>query len=847
MAGILQMAYHPAKKEVQFKRFNKDGQEVEIREGSRLTSYMVQRGKFVLQHYGEQFFDDIVYVFDGQRAIDMRVITTEPDFLDFQQMVEHYNKTNKEHIRIHATPGAAFSNVDGYLPDMNQVYENVRDYGLKATEILNELRGTFSDIPQDKEAIRESIANFDGDIQREIERIKEKVDSLGNNNVNLCFAGVYSTGKSALINALLGYRILPESSDSETARMFQIRSPKGPEEPISVTCKVGEDTLRLKWSESKFTLDDGPTENDTRRRIQCLLNEFNESSQQPAQHEQMCKLLKLLNGEDDVGTEIEIAFPIPMDTANVQFTIFDTPGTDSNYEAHQQTLIEALDEQANSILIFVAAPDKMEGTGNQALFQFINQAKADGSATIDISRSLFVINKADTVEPKDRESKQNAQIMNKAKRNDSPDEDDIADEDVDDSISLSDKKLFFVSAKVAYAAKAEKMGISTAGDSDTFDTAISKQQSQKAGIPEMHRYYKQNKCANSDFATNHMISQCDEALAEAIAADNQYEIVHISSGLYALEKEIVQYGEKYAAAVRAYAMIEGVDKALTALRIKASSLKVENEETLCRINQNIEQIRSTIAQSIKEALDGHTLPKGVVPDEQSEYLKLDEKTYKGVQKRVKKAVKGGLNQLFPPWYDEKKKDEKKKALIKKDIDRILSDWTAGYVEGRHALLTRVREDAITDARAAIEKNGKVYPGAVQYVCNIQPPKLEEKSVSVSRLYDISQDQWKFLWMKGTFVDAKKFVSAVMEELSRYWVTQGKDYREDYRKSLSALLGAIQSEFEKNLHNYSLLMRAMMENRQSVEALHDEIAAAAEKLAELQRGLNDVIWRVQTDG
>ena len=53
------------------------------------------------------------------------------------------------------------------------------------------------------------------------ENIKEKIESMGNNKVSLCFTGVYSAGKSALINAILGYKILPEKITSETAKMFQ--------------------------------------------------------------------------------------------------------------------------------------------------------------------------------------------------------------------------------------------------------------------------------------------------------------------------------------------------------------------------------------------------------------------------------------------------------------------------------------------------------------------------------------------------------------------------------------------------------------------------------------------------
>jgi len=771
----------------------------------------------------------------------MRVITTKPDFWDFQQMVEYYNKNNKNHIQIHATPGTALSDVDGYLPDMNQVYENVRNYGLQATKVLDELRGTFTDIPQDKEAIRQSIMNFDGEVRQEIERIKERGNSLNDNNVNLCFAGVYSTGKSALINALLGYRILPESSDSKTARMFRIRSPKGPEDPISITFKIIGDTASLAWQNGRFVLVQEPLENDSVKRIRDQLDEFKKGDQTPKRHEQICKLLELLNSDHDISTDIEITFPIPLDTENVQFTIFDTPGTDSNYEDHQQTLIEALSEQTNSILVFVAAPDKMEGTGNQKLFEFINSAKNSGFASIDISRSLFVINKADTVGPEDRESKHNAQIINTPKKDESDEDnraENIASGKSADLIELSDKKLFFVSAKVAYAAKAEKNKISTYVDSDAFETAIIQQESNRRA--EMHRYYKQNKCARSCFATDQMIAQCDTAMAEAQAANDKFEIVHISSGLYALERAIVEYGEKYAAAVRAYAMIDGVDKALAALQRTASALTSENEENLRQITQEIEDIRQNITHSINMALEKYRLPKGQIPVEQIEHLKMDDQTFKDIEKSVVRTIKGRLRSIFP------RSEEKKKQRIKSDIDTILNNWSGSYVSGRNKLLTDMRDRAIADARKTIEANGKVYPGAVQYVCQIQPPKLEPANVSIARLYDISQSPRDFLWMHIKSLDTKKFVTAVKEELKRYRTEQAKTFRNDYLASFNNVLLAVQQEFETNLEKYSNIIRAKLEDKKSVEALYVQVVAAAEKLEELRQDLDRIIWKVQAD-
>ena len=113
--------------------------------------------------------------------------------------------------------------------------------------------------------------------------------------------------------------------------------------------------------EKKKTLEfkEGPHENDERAQIQDLLNGLKDENK--SRHEQIATVLAFLNDMDAVSHDIEIIFPIPLDSDAVQFTIYDTPGTDSNYIEHQEVLLNALSEQTQSILIFVAAPNKTEG------------------------------------------------------------------------------------------------------------------------------------------------------------------------------------------------------------------------------------------------------------------------------------------------------------------------------------------------------------------------------------------------------------------------------------------------------------------------------------------------------
>lgn len=358
--AYLQMKYHPAKKEVEFRRFE-NGKEQAIRRG-RLQKYMNKKGSFVLQDHGNQFFEDIAKAFDSVKSLEMKVITTRIDYEDLEQMLEYYNTDPNTKCKINPTLLAE-------LPDMNQTFKEVANFGEQAVAILEAHRSKLFDIKNiSQDSVKKSAENFAAQIDEEARNIKDKIASMNDNKVSLCFTGVYSAGKSALINSILGYRILPEKITSETAKMFQISSPKDGK-TISIKFDIDNVKTVLEWDEKKNSLEfkEGPHVNDERAQIQDCLNN------NKSRHDQISSVLAYLNGMNAVSHDIEILFPIPLDNESVQFTIYDTPGTDSNYIEHQEVLTNALSEQTQSILIFVAAPNKTEGTGNNALLKHLKE------------------------------------------------------------------------------------------------------------------------------------------------------------------------------------------------------------------------------------------------------------------------------------------------------------------------------------------------------------------------------------------------------------------------------------------------------------------------------------------
>ncbi|MDY6104279.1 MAG: dynamin family protein [Acetatifactor sp.] len=815
----LQMKYHPAKKEVEFHRFQ-NGLEVPLKADSKLRQYMNKKGAFVLQDYGNEFFDDIVNVFDGLKNIEIQVVTTKMDYEDFVQMVEYYNSDSKS---CKITPVLIAE-----LPDMTHTFSEVEKYGEQAAEILYRNRLKLFEIPLENEDVRKSAESFAKQIDEERQNIHEKIESLNDNAVSLCFTGVYSAGKSTLINALLGYKILPEKITSETAKMFRISSPKA-NGKVRIMFTIEGVYSELEWNgRSKcFDFAQGPFESEIKTRIQHEVNRVHDEKMR--QHEQICAILTMLNGMDGVSADIQINFPVPLDSPNVQYTIYDTPGTDSNYAEHQAVLMDALSKQKQSILIFVAAPNKTEGSGNNALLKYLKETEEKNSKTsIDIGRSLFVINWSDSIDSDARKDLQHEEIKYK--------------DDSAFSIRLEEKKLFFLSAKFGYAAKAVKNGIASEKDMSDFNKGLNNMTDKFGGF-----CFRENRCARSEFATNSMNERCEKALKEAQDNKDDVSTLEVACGLYALEREIVQYGEKYASAVKASAIIDSVDKALSRLSNQAVSLRESNRYELNEIERNITELRKTINEAIDKEYGKYAMPEGdTLPEEISASLGLDRATlYDSIVGNTTNYMYKELRGWFLGILGRVKVRDRDKDNVRDMINHAIDDYTNQFLIRRKGLLVKQRDNFMDAVKQTIMENGNISSAAKKFFLDVPAPQVIKPGIdNWGELYDSHCRTEKFLMFKGEYLDKAGFIQDVEKMLMDIAASMSEDYSRDYRTALDSILSKTKNQFEANLETYNLYMQAMVENRDAMKQLGDRVADVATEMFDCQKQLNDIIWNLR---
>lgn len=642
--GKMRLQYHPVLKKMKFERYE-NGRWTDANESSKLREYVNQSTQ-LLQNFGDAFFQDIVDSMDNITDITLDFKGTREDYEDLKKMIEHYQK-NKEDQRSLSV---------GELTELAAVKDLFEDITCFSNEISDAFRRFIEEAKGDQR--QKEVGSICDSLEEWLDDLDKKREGLAKDAVNLCFVGGYSSGKSTLINALVGESILPEAIRSETAKMFKITQiRKGSDEGPSISFHLaGTDSrdVKIKWNgERQASLIDWPVNNPVREAVQRALNE----TVGKALHLQVKTVLTVINKQP--GTEyttdketgeirthdsyiegiVNIRYLFDLD-AGVLFHIYDTPGTDSNNPEHLETLKTALEDPASSILVYVNDPVKMEGTANSILLNILEakdspkdgREKTDNS-TIDLSRSFFVINKADTLKDEKalRDLQAGSLLLNRTESAEqdrtrtSEGKEETAPEAKEAyqkpfEIKLSEKRLFFTDALHAGDARAVAKGIAGGEEEQRL------KEWECLVNTNWRHLYQYDRMALADADTEKLIAEADAELgklpdpkaqieeekkkwsksfAEAArqGKEEEFEKEHpmpteksfgpraeayyICSGVYSLQKEIERYAERFALAVRAKGIIDGTQDLIRNLQNRC----VKAEQTL---NTNIDSLRQQI-------------------------------------------------------------------------------------------------------------------------------------------------------------------------------------------------------------------------------------------------------------
>ncbi len=831
----LMIMYHPVKKEIHFlAKVKGEFLEVPYKICANLMPYSPEHGEFLLQNQGNKFFNDIFEQFSNEK-ISLVFKGTKVDYEDFCEKIAEYNKfAGEERFTV--------SNFIE-LPSVTEIFNRINNF---CEETLN----LFDTELQDSE-VQQSFQNRRAEFEK-------KREQLNCSDINLCLVGTYSSGKSTFINTLIGRRILPESINSETAKMFRIRNSSKPAVSFFLCCpdtpEFNQVTISWNDAKNKFVFESSRPCETTKRKIQ---NEINNALVfHLQQHEQLYQILKTINELPNMAQEdsseyvegiIDVQYPIQLDP-NVNFTFYDTPGTDSNSNEHLLVLQKALQQQTNSILIILYEPTKMEGTGNSTLYKLIRSSRENSDTKdkvhIDLSRSLHIINQADTRSLADLNNLKDRKVGISLKETDK-----IYNEEAE-YIDLSTERLFFVSSKAAYIAKAIEANIDTEDErlwlanhrneinnTPALDPLFAKNEDSEI---ETGMYFKLNKMANADNDTKRMLEECMEELKKCDEpSDNSlHPILHrvyVNSGMFAIEKEIIRYGQKYALAVKAKGLYDSISSVVNFIRDDYKAIEAQARLSKEQISQNIQTMRTTMVTDIDKACAEYLEdlnPKSIYSrfTEVQAFTEIIE-SRKAMASKIADKMKWIA--LRPEVFEEKNN------IIREELNRYLMEIDEHYKANRESILKL----QIEDLRSRLVKTITGYQGIdeelVRRIANVSDTQVPPSSLKALRMDEYINKQ-KAIFIFSTN-DKKSYKNDIEAMFAATTMQQYESYMAEIISVAKAKTEELKQEFKNNINVISSNLEFLINDEKKAAQMQEKARAVLDLVEARDAELNQRIW------
>lgn len=258
-------------------------------------------------------------------------------------------------------------------------------------------------MPQIKEKFSKVESTLDSYKEERITELLQKYNDTIKPSISVCIMGLYSAGKSAFINGLIGNEILPSASDPTTAKICKIVSA----DACGISVLVNNQVHNILFKGNEFAV-----KGNYAAELKESLDKSLEKYKALDEIGHINRTIALINqerlflpnaetgevSEKEIGEIVEISVPFNtrMDTNKFEFVIYDTPGSNSASNRKHFTLLQAsLDDQTNALPVIITTPDTMDSTDNNDLLKLIEET---GTA-LDTTNAIIVVNKADEKGP----------------------------------------------------------------------------------------------------------------------------------------------------------------------------------------------------------------------------------------------------------------------------------------------------------------------------------------------------------------------------------------------------------------------------------------------------------------
>lgn len=432
--------------------------------------------------------------------------------------------------------------------DFEDVFKRAKSAG-----IIKNLKMTFTEGKSD-ETVSEKIVSVFTDLQEgpvddfRDPKLLRAFANINNSVFPINVIATMSSGKSTLINALLGKKLMPSKNEACTATITEILD--NDQETFTAVVHDDEDVVLQEISD--LTYD-----------VMCELND-NENAYR-------------------IAAQGNIPF---LDARSTALMLVDTPGpNNSQNQAHKNTTYRAINSDANNLILYVLNGTQLSTNDDASLLSYVaEQIKKGGKQVRD--RFIFVVNKMDGFNPEEEDI---SKAITAAKRY-------LA------SYGIEDPQIFPCSAYTALNIRTYLDGV----DIDNMTRADQKKLPSAARdtLPMIDKFIDYDSMHLEQYSTLSPSAQreLNYKLSQAEQNGDTKEQALIHCGIYSIEAAITAYVKKYAKTKKVKDLVESFQEVLESTQVlaKAKTQVATDEEAAKACAERAASVKAKIADG-KEA------------------------------------------------------------------------------------------------------------------------------------------------------------------------------------------------------------------------------------------------------
>jgi len=414
-------------------------------------------------------------------------------------------------------------------------------------------------------------------LENSYERAKSK-------EFKVVFAGLYSCGKSTMLNALIRRNILPTSDNTCTAKNCRIKHEKKMKNQVSLECFD---------INGKTVVEKEIFNSDTECKARfCEIAPIGKSESNP-------KTVDTI----EVCLDLSYLYPSENMEKKFQLVIVDTPGCNSTKTKnivsegnhHVQIALDAIhDENKEMVVICADGQDYEEESIGMFLKEIVESADEDGGNFND--RFLFVLNKCD-LKKYNKEETVDAAKKEYADYLTNPNKWGISTECHNTSFV---PRIFMV---CGYPALALIEGVVNLSDEELAEDEEKQNFSQayrsfheKIIKFKNHKFYLSEACDIPEYRKNEFTDKFEVALSK----DDEASAIEIQTGIVCIESAIKDYIERYAYPIKVRSLIETFDSILNDVAEFANVETQKLRERTANLGKNTSEREEVEEKRVRE-------------------------------------------------------------------------------------------------------------------------------------------------------------------------------------------------------------------------------------------------------